>query len=176
MIGILTGNITFIAGDGSHSATVEKTQERQWDVNVSIRDVNHPVKTDCAYLINTGTPHLVNLVDNLLEIDIKTDGPRLRHDIRFMPEGVNVNWFSMTPGLISVRTYEKGVEDETLSCGTGVTACALVAGMLTLDKEWKVETKGGNLRVTFDIKEDKFTDIILGGPADLVFIGETNLL
>lgn len=176
MIGILSGDISFLAGDGSHTATVEKTGEREWDVNVSIRNVNHPVKSNGSYLINTGTPHLVNLVDNVLDVDIKKDGPTLRHDIRFKPEGVNVNWFSMTPGLIKVRTFEKGVEDETLSCGTGVTACALVAGMLTLDQEWKVETQGGNLRVTFAIKEDKFTDITLGGPADLVFFGETNLL
>ncbi len=176
MLGIASGNITFMAGDGVHTAVVSKTSEAEWYVEVSIPDVSFPKRYEDGYYINTGTDHFVKIVDNTVIIDARTEGPVLRNDLRFQPYGVNVNWVSMKPGLMVVRTFEKGVENETLSCGTGVTASALVAGSLTYDHIWKVETKGGKLEVSFKINDEYFSDIMLKGPAKLVFTGETVLL
>jgi diaminopimelate epimerase len=176
MLGIASENITFIAGDGVHQATVIKSNEAEWYVEVSIPDVSFPVKYEDGYYINTGTHHFVRIVDSTLKVDVHTEGPKYRNDQRFKPEGVNVNWVSIKPGLMVVRTFEKGVENETLSCGTGVTASALVAGSLTYDPIWKVETKGGKLEVSFKINDEYFSDIMLKGPAKLVFTGESALL
>lgn len=177
LLEITTTNATFTAGDGVHTATIEKTTESEWDVEVSIRDVESPRKIDeNKWYINTGTHHLVCIIDNVDSIDLLHEGPLLRNDIRFKPHGVNVNWVSISPGYIKVRTYEKGVENETLSCGTGVTASALVAGNLTFDTNWKVDTKGGLLNVNFSIEDEIFNNIRLKGPVKLVFTGETNIL
>ena len=175
LLGLAHHTVSFIAGDGEHWATVQKISDDLWNVEVSIRDLPLPVKTGNAYLINTGTPHLVHLVDDVSIIDLNTQGPILRNDKRFQPVGVNVDWFSMKPGMINVRTYEKGVEDETLSCGTGVTACALVAGMLFDNTSWNIDTKGGKLHVSFNKSGDSFYDIKLSGPAKLSFSGKTNI-
>lgn len=175
MLGITSGNISFMAGDGPHTATVEKSHEAEWKVEISIPDVKFPVKSEEGYYINTGTHHFVKIVENVDDINVRNEGPLVRNDIRFKPHGVNVNWITITPGKINVRTFEKGVEDETLSCGTGVTASALVAGSLTYDCIWKVETKGGSLEVTFKINDEYYNDIKLKGPAKLVFTGETNI-
>lgn len=176
MLGIASGRMSFMAGDGLHYAEVTKTHEALWEVEVTMNDVEFPFKKDDVYFINTGTEHVVKIVDNVSGIDLMKESPKIRYDERFKPEGVNVNWISMLPGILTVRTYEKGVEAETLSCGTGVTASAIVAGMLTYDNIWKVETKGGNLEVTFIINDEMFTDVKLKGPAKLVFTGETVLL
>lgn len=176
MLGIASGHMSFIAGDGLHYADVTKSHEALWEVEITMGDTEYPVKRDDLFFVNTGTEHVVKIIDNVAEIDPAIDGPIIRNDIRFRPEGVNVNWISMLPGIITVRTYEKGVEAETLSCGTGVTASAIVAGMLTYDNTWKVETKGGTLEVSFMISDDLFTDIKLKGPAKLVFTGETPII
>lgn len=176
MLGIASGDVTFLAGDGPHQAVVRKSSEAEWDVEVSIPDVAFPRKYDDGYYINTGTDHFVKIVDSTLNIDISNEGPMIRNDLRFQPHGVNVNWVSIKPGSMVVRTFEKGVENETLSCGTGVTASALVAGSLTYDQLWKVETKGGKLEVSFEIKDEFFSGIMLKGPAKLVFTGESALL
>lgn len=176
MLGIATGDMNFLAGDGIHNARYEKTHEAVWDVEVSIKDVDFPDKKEDGYYINTGTHHFVKITDNVTGIDILTEGPKIRYDSRFEPHGVNVNWVSVSPGAIKVRTYEKGVEAETLSCGTGVTACALVAGSLTYDTIWKVETQGGTLQVSFVINDEYFSEIKLRGPVKLVYTGETPLI
>lgn len=172
MLGMHSGSVSFLAGDGPHTATSKLVSHGTWDAGITMKDVNHPDKYNDGWYINTGTHHFVKLVPNLNAFNIMEEGSAIRYDNRFKPEGVNVNWFSMTPGLINVRTYEKGVENETLSCGTGVTAAALIAGLLTLEGDWTVETKGGGLHVSFQINEDNFTNIILSGPAKLVFTGE----
>jgi len=175
MLGIVPATVKFLAGDGVHEADVAKTYESEWEVEVSMTDTDYPVKHEDGYYINTGTHHFVKFVDNLKDIEIQQEGSQIRHDARFSPHGVNVNWVSLSPGMLNVRTFEKGVESETLSCGTGVTAAALVASSLTYDCIWKVETKGGSLEVTLKINDEYFSDVRLKGPARLVFTGETNL-
>ena len=168
--------ITFLAGDGDHIATIASSEDTLWEVEVTLKDAAYPKKFDDLYYINTGTQHVVKFVDNISDIAILSEGSLIRHDNRFQPEGVNVNWVSILPGILTVRTYEKGVENETLSCGTGVTASALVAGMISNEKHWKIDTLGGRLEVSFNLFDDCFKNIKLKGPAKLVFTGETRLL
>lgn len=173
MLGVHSGSVSFLAGDGPHTAKASLISNGTWDVCITMKDVNYPVKTDEGWYINTGTPHFVKLVNSVKCINLLEEGRLIRNQKSlFAPDGVNVNWFSMTPGLINVRTYEKGVEDETWSCGTGVTASALIAGTLTNEGEWDIETKGGRLHVSFRPIDDKFTNVTLQGPAQLVFTGE----
>ncbi|HLN53485.1 MAG TPA: diaminopimelate epimerase [Lentimicrobium sp.] len=176
MIGIASGTMSFMAGDGLHYAEVKKTHEALWEVEITMGDTEFPFKSEDLYCVNTGTQHVVKIVDSVGNTDVMKEGPAIRNDARFKPDGVNVNFISFSPGIVTVRTYEKGVEAETLSCGTGVTASAIVAGMLTYDNIWKVETKGGTLEVSFVINDEIFTDVKLKGPAKLVFTGETMLI
>jgi len=119
----------------------------------------------------------VKFVANPDKTDVQANGKKLRWDERFKPGGVNVNFARIDQQDVFVRTYERGVEHETLSCGTGATATA-IAAMLESDfsiNHWSVNTKGGLLRVQASYTGEYFTDVILKGPATLVFNGEIEL-
>lgn len=126
---------------------------------------------------NTGSPHYIRISKN--ELDIKEFGHSIRYSERYQKEGINVNWVEPTPGGIFVRTYERGVEDETLSCGTGVTACALAYFLSDQPQAGShriaVETLGGHLEVVFDYNDGGFSNIFLIGPATFVFEGQIDL-
>lgn len=175
MKGMVSESAVFLAGDGQHTAIVKAVNASEWDVEISMRDTTLPVNTGNKIEINTGTPHVVNIVDTVDEIDVVAMGRSIRYSPRFEKEGINVDWVNIGKGKLKVRTYERGVEDETLSCGTGVTACALVASMLKGTDHWEVETRGGNLRVSLDTGDKVFTNIRLAGPAAMVFSGEVNI-
>jgi diaminopimelate epimerase len=131
-------------------------------------------KFDDGYFVNTGVPHFVKTVDDPELVDVITEGRLLRFDERFIPDGVNVNFGRLEAGKAWVRTYERGVEDETLSCGTGVTATA-IAGMLSSGSEineWEIQTRGGLLKVHANYRDRIFSNVILKGPAQFVFEGE----
>ena len=131
---------------------------------------NHP---DYRFL-NTGSPHVVKLVEDLESLDVVAEGRAIRYDSRFAPGGTNANFIEPLNGnSLFVRTYERGVEDETYSCGTGVTAAALVARQLGMHSPVAIRTIGGNLRVAFTEEADgQFSDIYLIGPAVRVFRGQ----
>ncbi|MBE0662038.1 MAG: diaminopimelate epimerase [Bacteroidales bacterium] len=172
--GITDKEIIVRANDGDHSAKVEETGEGLYNVELSMTNVHTYKKFEDGYFVNTGVPHFVKPVDDPELIDVVNEGRILRFDKRFMPNGVNVNFARIIAGKIKVRTYERGVEDETLSCGTGVTATA-IAGMLSLGSEineWEIQTRGGILQVYANYKNLVFSDIILKGPAQFVFEGE----
>jgi diaminopimelate epimerase len=129
-------------------------------------------------VLNTGSPHFVKFAANVEDIDVVETGKGIRYSEQFSKEGINVNFVeTMGEDQIFVRTYERGVEDETLSCGTGVTAAALLAahnenGFNTVD----VKTPGGSLSVEYNkIDDEHFNDIWLCGPAVLVFKGEVEV-
>jgi diaminopimelate epimerase len=129
-------------------------------------------------IINTGSPHFVKFASDVEDIDVVESGRSVRYSDSFAKEGINVNFVeTLGEDSIYVRTYERGVEDETLSCGTGVTAAALLSahnenGFNTVD----VKTPGGHLSVEFNRVDDKnFTDIWLNGPALFVFAGEIDI-
>ncbi len=128
-----------------------------------------------VYVLNTGVPHVVAFVSDLAQVDVVKIGREIRNHAHFAPAGVNVN-FAQAVGAqhIAIRTYERGVEDETLACGTGMTACALIDSLLNQTASpIKVDVKGGDtLEIGFVSQPDNaFTDVTLKGPADFVFTG-----
>lgn len=131
------------------------------------------------HFINTGVPHVVAFVDNVAETDVVTHGRAIRHHERFAPNGTNANFVQiLAPGHIGIRTYERGVEDETLACGTGMVACALIHHLITgVPSPIKVDVKGGDtLEIGFERSGDSsFTNVTLTGPADFVFEGDIEI-
>ncbi|MBL7906722.1 MAG: diaminopimelate epimerase [Bacteroidales bacterium] len=162
----------FMAGDGRHEATIEKTSPNEWKVEITMRDVTAPAITGDSTEINTGTPHLVKIVEDAANTDVFTLGREIRYSEKYRKNGVNIDWMSYENDKLRVRTYEKGVENETLSCGTGVTACGIVAALNTGRYEWDVVTPGGMLSVKMVREGNLFTNIRLKGPATFVFSGD----
>lgn len=170
--GICGSNATFLAGDGPHNAVISKVSESEWVVDVSIEDVEIPDLSSPAVEIDTGTKHLVIRTPDPDLIDIMTEGKKIRYSEKYARDGININWFSLDDHLLKVRTYERGVEAETLSCGTGVTATAIVAATLTGKLSWNISTKGGLLSVEMLNKKKHMVNIRLKGPVKMVFKGE----
>ncbi|MHC1775509.1 MAG: diaminopimelate epimerase [Lentimicrobium sp.] len=172
MIGMCGSSTAFLAGDGRHTAEI--THENEFDsiVKISMRDADIPSEFGNQTGINTGTPHLVNIVHDIDEVDVFAEGRKIRFSSRYSDEGINVDWLSIDNNVLKVRTYERGVENETLSCGTGVTACAVVAALTTGQTNWKVETRGGILWVEMKKEDNRFSQITLKGPVKHVFTGE----
>ena len=173
-LGVFSEKATFIAVDGLHEATVSEDIIRL--KMSSVRDVQ---QLDGHDFMNTGSPHYVTYVDHIEEVDVVNIGSGIRYGTVYGPKGgVNVNFVEVKEqNQLSVRTYERGVEDETFSCGTGVTACALSAH---LREGWEspihVKTIGGMLEVDFkETQPGGFDDVYLIGPAVRVFEGKLNL-
>ncbi|MCU0458827.1 MAG: diaminopimelate epimerase [Bacteroidales bacterium] len=167
----LTGfrELTFLAGDGPHTAR----PAGEGKTEVSITDVNTVRYAPDGILVNTGVPHLVVFTDDNTTADMVSFGRALRWSPAYAPEGVNVNLVSITGGKLTVRTYERGVEDETLACGTGITASAIAAAYTgkIVTSATEVIAKGGTVSVRFTLTETGATDIFLAGPASFVFSG-----
>ena len=161
----------FLASDGVHEAEIDT----DGTVSVKMKDVNSFKKFHTDFIVDTGSPHYIKLASNVMDLDVFKKGSEIRHSKEFEEEGINVNFVEQSEEVdkIIVRTYERGVEDETLSCGTGVTAAALVCyhnenGF----NEVEVTTLGGKLFVEFDrIDENKYENIWLCGPAEKVYEG-----
>jgi diaminopimelate epimerase len=174
-MGLRKSEYLFNAIDGAHSAVIE---DNGW-IDLKMKDVNSvEISAFSDYILDTGSPHYVKPVGDVVGVDVVKEGRELRYNRRFAADGINVNFVeSQGEGEIYVRTYERGVEDETLSCGTGVTASALVFahnenGFNHVD----VKTPGGNLAVEFDkTGETSFKNIWLCGPAVFVFKGEVEV-
>ncbi len=172
--GIHKSSYRFIATDGPHEAEIDL----DGTVNLKMQDVNKVEYHTNYAILNTGSPHFVKFAQDVENIDVMESGRGIRYSDDFEKEGINVNFVeTLSEDKIYVRTYERGVEDETLSCGTGVTAAALLSahnenGFNTVD----VKTPGGNLSVEFNKEDDgHFTDIWLCGPAAFVFKGEMEI-
>ncbi len=169
-LGIFEEKTTFSAIDGKHHAEIKNDL-----VHLQMKDVADIEKYDTHLFLDTGSPHHVMMVDELTNYDVTNIGRTIRQGAPYFEEGTNVNFVErLDNDIFSVRTYERGVEDETLSCGTGVTAVALsmhATGAIN-QEEVIVNTLGGELRVTFDKIEDGYQNIFLIGPAKQVFKGE----
>ena len=161
----------FLAADGVHEAEIDT----DGIVSLKMKDVNTFRKFHNDFILDTGSPHYIKMVMNVMDLDVFKKGSEIRHSKEFEEEGINVNFVEQLEEAdkIIVRTYERGVEDETLSCGTGVTAAALVCyhnenGF----NEVEVKTLGGLLSIEFDrIDENKYENIWLCGPAEKVYEG-----
>lgn len=170
-MGIHKSMYIFIATDGEHEAEIDS------DGTVSLRmlDVNQVEYHTHHAIVNTGSPHFVKFTENVDSIPVVSSGREIRYGHLFAKQGINVNFVeTVDNNTIFVRTYERGVEDETLSCGTGVTAAALLAAHNeTGFNNVTVKTKGGHLSVEFiKVDDQHFKDIWLCGPAAFVFKGE----
>lgn len=179
-------SFTFEAADGVHEARIISREGPRFVVRLKMKDVSEIRRVgDEGWFLDTGTRHFVRFVEDAEAVDIASEGPRYRHDARFAPEGANVNFVSLEDGILKVRTFEKGVEAETLACGTGIVASSVAAvrGGLV----WKggmpagscaggfydvtVQARISTLHVAFRTDGgDSFTDVWLEGPAE--FIGK----
>ena len=178
----LHGRITFETLAGIISADLlgqrvrlEMSTPHSADLNRSL-EVNH-AKLDTHFL-NTGVPHAVVFCSDLQNTDVRTLGAALRYHTHFAPKGTNANFAQVRPdGSLAIRTYERGVEDETLACGTGVVASALIHHMLhDAPAPVLVRVKGGDtMAVGFEKSGDTFSNVTLTGPADFVFEGSITL-
>jgi len=173
-MGITQTMYHFIAVDGPHEASIEN------DGTVALRmnDVNKVEEEHGHFILNTGSPHYVSFENDVMNLDVVRKGRDIRNSHRFKQEGINVNFVEQTAARdrIIVRTYERGVEDETFSCGTGVTACALVSSHNDNGfNRVEVQTKGGNLSVEYEKDGNHFSDIWLEGPATKVFEGHISI-
>ncbi len=168
-LGIIGTETTFNAIDGLHFATLEGDI-----VNLKMNNVTD-IKEKPAYsFLDTGSPHHVQLVENLEGLNVKIEGAKLRYGI-YGKSGSNINFVEPSEDQsFNVRTYERGVEDETLSCGTGVTAVAIAMHKQgkTASNQVDINTPGGKLAISFEQQNGSYTDIYLKGPAKLVFKGE----
>lgn len=165
----------FAAIDGDHEVLFEGKK-----VCVKMKDVLEYEQLDEQYFLDTGSPHLVCFVPDFKHLDIITDAHKIRYSERFKHEGVNVNFLmkdSEEKNAFWIRTYERGVEDETFSCGTGATASAIAAflGGQTSSTHIKLKTRGGILTVSFDYAKGSFKNVWLKGPANFVFEGTIDL-
>ncbi|ANI88414.1 diaminopimelate epimerase [Arachidicoccus ginsenosidimutans] len=169
-LGIIENTYHFLAIDGEHTATIEED-----GVHLKMKDVHKVDFINGHYVLNTGSPHYIKFVEDVQLTNVVEEGRKIRYNDTYKAEGINVNFVqTLDDTTIFVRTYERGVEDETFSCGTGVTAASLVSAHNERGfNRIEVKTLGGNLAVEFDrIGEENFGDVWLCGPAELVFEGK----
>ena len=174
-LNVIQDNATFIASDGLHHATILE----DGIVWLQMKDVEEvKIKNDYVFL-NTGSPHHVILVDDLENLDVKKDGTKIRYSDLYGKAGSNVNFVKqLTENHFAIRTYERGVEDETLSCGTGATAVAIAMHAIgkTNATHIKLDVEGGKLEVSFEKTNNNYTKVFLKGPATFVFKGEIKII
>lgn len=174
-LGLIDEKAEFRASDGVHKAIVQEPDK----VSLRMSDVAQVKQMPEGYIVNTGSPHLVKFVDNLSETDVYREGKALRNDPGLSEDGINVNFVSLLgKEKLSIRTYERGVESETLACGTGSVAAALSAAMKEPGEanEYELQARGGRIKVRFERnKDNSFSNIWLTGPVEFVFKGEWEL-
>ena len=188
-LGIVPANgkfYEFLAADGPHTGEILGRDGHSCTVKLKMKDVSEYRRCTDGWFLDTGTRHFVKFVDDVEAVDIATEGPRYRWSEEFAPIGANVNFVQVLPdGSLKVRTFEKGVEDETLACGTGITASALAAQLEAWHKDAGTDTPASSgttaksihtavharideLAVDFTPSGSIFTDVFLTGPAALI--------
>ena len=173
-MGIHRDNYHFVASDGPHEAEIDP----DGTVSLKMLNVNSVKEYHGDYILNTGSPHYVKLVSDVSDVDVFNKGHEIRYSNYFAKEGINVNFVEQKNAHeIIVRTYERGVEDETWSCGTGVTASALICYHNEIGyNDVTVHTKGGKLVVEYDrFGDNAYGNIFLCGPAQKVYEGQMEL-
>ena len=172
-LGLVIYKTVFVAIDGIHEAEVLPNQL----ITLKMVDVEDVQKKDDAYFLNTGSPHHVVFVENIEAVDVYNQGKRIRNEV-YGKQGSNVNFVEIINSKsIKIRTYERGVEDETLSCGTGATACAIAFfdSQKTTHQTINVQVMGGELQLSFKPNASAYQHIFLTGPAVEVFSGTINI-
>lgn len=173
-LGIIENETTFIATDGLHYATINDEDI----VSLQMKDVDEVQESGSYVFLNTGSPHHVQMVEDLHIFDVKNQGAKIRYSGLYGKAGSNVNFVSQTDDdKFALRTYERGVEDETLSCGTGATAVAIAmkATGRTNSSVIALQVEGGALEVSFTEENGLYTHVFLKGPATYVFKGDISV-
>lgn len=171
---VIGNKAEFEAVDGYHYATITA----DGIVALQMKDVEAINQQENYSFLNTGSPHHVQMIDDLKTFDVKLEGAKIRYSNLYGNAGSNVNFAEqLAPDIFAVRTYERGVEDETLSCGTGATAVAIAMHKIgkTNNNVIDLNVEGGNLKVQFDVDNGKYTNVFLIGPATFVFEGKIDL-
>ncbi|MGI9542554.1 MAG: diaminopimelate epimerase [Cyclobacteriaceae bacterium] len=171
-LGMIDTEAKFMAIDGMHESTISRGQ-----IHLKMKDVKEIKRVEKDFFIDTGSPHYIKLVEDVGQIAVVREGRTIRNDPQFGDAGTNVNFVEqLNDHEVKIRTYERGVEDETLSCGTGVTAVALAMGAQGMKSPVSLVTRGGILQVTFtQTRPEFFEDIFLIGPAEQVYKGEIEI-
>lgn len=167
-LGMIDKEAHFLAVDGPHRGFIKNGA-----IHIRMPDVDEILDRAGDFFVDTGSPHHIKIVAEVAAVDVFQEGKAIRHSAPYGQEGTNVNFVEMLDQKLKVRTFERGVEDETMSCGTGVTAVALVLSTQGYRSPVPLQTKGGDLQVAFDEKpEGGFTNVYLIGPAEEVFEGD----
>jgi diaminopimelate epimerase len=169
-LNVIQNETTFTATDGLHYATVGA----DGIVSLQMIDVAEIKNTPDYSFLNTGSPHHVQIVEDLQHFNVKENGAAIRYGNLYGQAGSNINFVKkIDETTFSLRTYERGVEDETLACGTGATAVAIAMNATgqTNSNEINLNVEGGKLAVSFDKVNEKYTNVFLKGPAEFVFKG-----
>lgn len=170
-LNMISNHTRFMAVDGLHEGKIEGNLYA-----THMKDVSKIELKGKDFFMDTGSPHYIKWVENVDKINVVLEGKLIRNSAEYKVQGTNVNFAHHSKDNLCIRTYERGVEDETLSCGTGVTAVALAANYLNQQKgkqEQRVITRGGELKIRFNSKNDgSYDDIWLVGPAEMVFKGK----
>jgi diaminopimelate epimerase len=177
LLGISKDEMQFHASDGPHRAKILSQKGNTALVKLEMRPVEMNDWVNDSIFLDTGSPHYLIIKDQLDKIDVETLGRKARNDERFAAfGGTNVDFLEEKEGILNIRTYERGVEAETLSCGTGVTAAGLAWAIKNGNASpVEVKTKGGDLKVHFEKTETHFQNIWLEGPAQKVYSGKINI-
>ncbi|WP_026897628.1 diaminopimelate epimerase [Daejeonella oryzae] len=174
-LNIIKNETTFLAVDGPHYARISESGD--W-VSLQMIDVESITKDAEAFVLNTGSPHYVSCSTDLKNKNVYEEGKSIRFNETYKDEGININFVEDFGDHLYVRTYERGVEDETFACGTGATAVALAMALkkgLTGQINTEIHVLGGQLNVRFDYDGTKFSNIFLEGPATFVFRGQIQI-
>lgn len=166
--GIVKQAYRFAASDGPHEAIILDNGL----IKLKMQDVSGIEEHGAEKILNTGSPHFIQYVDGVKDVDVFQQGRSIRYNELFKEAGINVNFVERVGEGIKIRTYERGVENETLSCGTGATAAALASSEKLGPQLTNVEVEGGVLQIEFDrVGEQEFNNIWLIGPAQFVYAG-----
>ncbi len=170
-LGIISNYAVFSAIDGVHHCTVKDKS-----YSLQMRDIDSITPKGKDYFLDTGSPHHIIFHDDIDNLDIIEPAREIRYGRMYEPHGCNINFVEVRENYLKVRTYERGVEDETLSCGTGVTASAIVAHkQFAVSSPVRILTRGGNLEVSFSFSNGKYSQVHLSGPAVKVYEGSINI-
>ena len=171
-MGISSSHYHFLAVDGPHEAEIDS----KGLIRLKMKDVNAIASDGTDKVLDTGSPHYIRFMDDLNHLDVFTEGRKIRYNNQYREKGINVNFVFRDNDGIRVRTYERGVENETLSCGTGVTASAIAASDGMGQQHVFINVEGGKLEVAFNrLDEQHCNNIWLIGPATFVFSGKISL-
>ena len=167
-LNIINERTLFNAIDGMHKGIIlDKV------IKIKMNDVSKIQKIDNGVMINTGSPHYIELVDDIEKIDLEKRGKEINSSRFFIKDGVNVNFVQANQDIY-MRTYERGVNSETLSCGTGAVAASIALHNMNLikDNTIQINTRGGSLEVSFDLDNCNYHNVWLSGEVNLVYVGE----